>query len=383
MIQILKKIQWNPPQKTDVLIFDITGSKLLIDLILKDIDHGVLPVRNEVWYFHPRILLKVIKNIKYRDLFRTRKWKSCLFRSYLFSCLEYTNPKIVLTYIDNDPMFQWLSKHYKNAVFYALQNGFRNKTDLFTCLQKPDGTIAHMAMPNFLCFGMCDVENYKKYGHSIAVAHCVGSLKGSYYKYGGNNGSGKIEYEICLVSQYRPAIFKTNNTPNFRDASIKVHSLLKSYLEKNGVRACVALSAFAGEEEYEYYDAFFGSLVTIIRQNPQNYMSTYEAMDSSEVVLALNSTAALEAFGWGKKVLFCNFTGDEIADIFFHRLCSVQNADSNEFESILNTLLEMKNEEYLTLTEKERRYVMNYNPDLPVNEYMRNIIINTLNKAND
>ena len=368
-----------PPKKTDVLIFDTTGSQLLIDLILPEIDYSVLPVRSEKYYLCPQIALKIIKNIDYSDLIHSRNIKRHIFRSYLISCLEFINPKIVLTFIDNSPIFQWISRNYHGAEFFAIQNGLRNKYDLETSLENSDKSITRMTMPNFLCFGKCDVDNYKKYGHTIEIPHCVGSFKGSYYKYGMKKGAVKKEFDLCLVSQYRSEIFRAKEFSQFREASMKVHSFLNSYLEKKPLRACIACR-FSDPDEFEYYKAIFGNKVSIIQQTAQNIFSTYEAMDSSDVIITLNSTAALDAFGWGKKVLFCNFSGDEIAEFFFRGPCSVQKMEFNEFENALRSLQEMKYEDFLSLTEKDRHYMMNYDPNMPVNEYMRNIIIKTLKK---
>jgi len=227
-------------------------------------------------------------------------------------------------------------------------------------------------MPNFLCFGKCDFDNYRKYGHTIDSAHFVGSLKGSYYKYHLKKDPIPIKYDICFISQYRTEIFSGKLRPDFFENSVKVHSLLKYYIEKYSLRACIACSS-PNQDEYEYYKKKFGDNVIVIPNNSAG-MSTYDAMNSSEVIITLYSTAALEAFGWGKKVLFFNLFDYEIAEFFHHGLCSIQTTDLEIVENKLNTLLQMPEKEYLLKTKNDREYMMNYDPHVPVNIYMRSII---------
>jgi|GEM_PF-2566525 len=373
LFTFFKNISLKNPKKSSVLIYDRVQSDTLIKTILTDIDYSVLPVRNEFFYLSPQIVFKMIKKIDIFPLFPIKNFISKLYRSYLMSVIEYIDPLIVVTFIDNDPMFSWLSKKYTHAQFYAIQNAIRSKSD-FTELKNPDGSIVYYSLPHFICFGQNDVDEYLTYGHTIDHAHCVGSLKGSYYKYGGNYEPVKIKYDICLVSQYRIAIFQGLQHQHFKDASTKFHFFLNSFLESNPLRVCVALSAEASDDEYEYFEKMFGNKVTLIRQNVQNFMSTYAAMDSSEVIVTLNSTAALEAFGWGKKVMFCDFRGMGNYEFFHRYQFSLQKANYTEFEYKLKSLLEMKNEDFLLLTEKDRQYMMNYDPYVPVNIYIHNII---------
>ena len=39
--------------------------------------------------------------------------------------LQFIKPIIVLTYIDNNSIYHWLCRNYKNSKFIAVQNGIR------------------------------------------------------------------------------------------------------------------------------------------------------------------------------------------------------------------------------------------------------------------
>jgi surface carbohydrate biosynthesis protein len=180
---ISKSLRIKTPPKAPVLIFDIEGSEVIINLVLKDIPYSILPVRTNFFYLSPIILLMMIRNFNYYGLLSGKKTISLLFQSYLYSFTKHTDPSIVITYIDNNPSFHWLSRNYSDAQFFAVQNGVRNKSNLCTSSKSNGQTIKKISMPNLICFGQNDADNYTHFGHEIDNYYCKGSLKGSYYQY--------------------------------------------------------------------------------------------------------------------------------------------------------------------------------------------------------
>jgi surface carbohydrate biosynthesis protein len=374
----LKSVRLQTPKKAPVLIFDPEGSDDLINLVLPGIPYSVLPVRNELFYLSPVVLLKMMRNFRYRAFISGKNAISLLYQSYIFSVTEYIQPSVVITYIDNNHTFQWLSRNYTDARFFAIQNGVRNKYDLHDSLINSDGTIKTISMPNFVCYGQNDVDNYTRFGHSIDHFYPKGSLRGSYYRYSTPGGSEKNTFEICLVSQYRQEIFNGSSLPGFKEASVDFFRFLKLFLETHRCRACIALCS-SSEEEKDYYSDLFGDLVTITSRSPDDYLSTYRAMDHSEVSVTVSSGAALEAFGWGKKVLFCNYFGDfEIADLYLTGICSTTQKDYESFEKALSLLLSMDYDEFTQKTRESQKYMMAYDPDQPVHEFLRKIIVDSI-----
>ena len=373
------KITFKNPKKAKILIYDYESSDLLIDSMLYGLEFSIFPARQEFFYISPQILFKMAKKIFMFDFQYLKKIKSYVYKAYALSCVEYINPKIVITFIDNDFTFQWLSKKYNNAEFYSIQNGHRSKTCVYYEVLNSDNTIKLISMPNFVCFGQSDVDNLLKYGHTIETAHCVGSLRGS-YKHLFKNKPEKNKYSICFVSQH-------DDTPFFRcdkgsilwqEVEEPVYNLLNLYLEKYHLPACIACRS-STKEEYNFFLDRFGDKVTILPAKiTNNISSTYELMESSEVIIALNSTAAYEALGWGKKVLFCFFHDDEEDPYYKDSLFSIRKSDPTEFENKLNALFDMNQDDYEMMTAKDRKYLMNYNPDVPVHVYMRNIIENLI-----
>jgi surface carbohydrate biosynthesis protein len=252
---------------------------------------------------------------------------------------------------------------------------------LYYFLREKDGIREKMSMPNFLCFGQNDVDNYIKYGHTIDCFHIVGSLSGGFYKYGLKRIPEKNLFDICLVSQYRDGIFSDQMTfmvdikfyIKFKNGYMILLEFLRKFIAENNLSFCVA-TANRSQKEYEFYRKIFGDRAVIIRQHEYDNLSTYEAMDASKVIVELDSTSGVEAFGWGKKVLFCNFTDDDTRNFHFEGICSINNTDYNIFKEKLTGLLTINDEQYQQSTLEQRKYMMNYNPELPAHVYMKNII---------
>lgn len=371
-INLFKGIRKFNVTKNKVLVIDETGINMLEKTILYDLEYSVLPVSLNAIYISPPILFGMAKNVKY--LFdgpnRPISLGGKLYFVYLLSCLHWINPKLVITFIDNSIIFQYLSVTYEKAVFYAIENGIRSKYDVDIKYK--------YVMPNYFCFGYWEKELFEKYGHSIKNYYPVGSLLGGYYKYHISGEDIPIKYDICLVSQWRESIMNGNIFPEIKVGIATLFSFLGEYIKENNVKFCVA-SPSDEEEQFNYYEKVFKDKATVIQYNRENF-STYAAMDCSDVIVAFDSTAAREAFGWGKKVLFCNFSGDDNYDFPIQGIWSINHADYDEFRERMNLLCSMNVDEYLKQSGENLRYMMNYDFQLPahilINKKIKEIINN-------
>ena len=142
---------------------------------------------------------------------------------------------------------------------------------------------------------------------------------------------------------------------------------------------CIATCSDSNEE-YDYYHTLFEQKVSVIDYD-RSAFSTYKAMDSSSVIISFSSTAAIEAYGWGKKVLFCNYSGNPGLSMSIPEICCTDIPEYDSFRNRLQTLIEMDDAEYDRQTVKNRRYYMNYDPDEPVPSYLRNLIYDQISKS--
>ncbi|MDG6218593.1 MAG: hypothetical protein QCI00_04035 [Candidatus Thermoplasmatota archaeon] len=380
------RITFNRPKKSHVLIIDEVGSAFLSEHVLNEIDHTILPIRGEKYFFNPKIIIRFLliylKKLFHRIILRKDLWDLGPLRAYALACIYYINPKIVLTFIDNNPVFYWLSDKYTSATFFAIQNGSRvmnkkmdySSRDLDRLLLqfiKEDGKKIH-----YISFGTLESSFYKKYGANIKKYYPVGSVKGSHYRYNIIQKSPHIKYTLCLISQYRKNIMNGSSYPEFKNSLQILESFVLKFIQETGVSLCIALAS-EEQEEFNYFANKFGKQATIIK-NKKELFTTYEIMSKSEVILSFNSTAAIEAFGWGKKILLCNYSKDPIWGYTFCDICTTNTINYNHFKNKLQSLLDMNSELYVTTTKEDQKYMMNYNPKIPVPQFLRDTILETL-----
>jgi len=376
MMVRLKKISINfyfrNPERKPVIIFHREHTDILRKFILFDIDYTVLDADGDVLHITPHLIALMIKNLRYlvRSFHIAKTTLSGrLYKIYLLSFIEYTKPKIVITLIDNSYLFQWVSRIYKKAEFYAIENGARNDVR---------GASDIMSMPNLFCFGNYDIDVFRNNGHLIDNYYPVGSLFGGYYKTEVSPSKVNINYEICMVSQWEPSILSNDSQPGRKDAFKLLDQYLNLYVNNHSCSMCIATRS----NEYQvlnYYKTIYGKSVHIIQYDKFDF-TTYKAMDFSSIIIASNSTAAVEAFGWGKKTLFCTLSRDKRYSYPVEDYCSVKTVSYDEFEKKLDFLRNMDYNVYLKSTERSRKYLMNYDFSMPAHKYIRNMILKRLGK---
>lgn len=371
----MRKSVFRNPQRNDIVIYDHNGADILQRMVFYDHSPSILHTRQELLYFSPGILWHMLRNIFCLGETRIEGIRTSLqhpYRLYLLACVAYMNPKVVITFIDNCFTFQTISRIYGKARFYAIQNGLRLDGDADV-----DWVIS---MPNYFCWGQWDIDLYRKYGHQIDNYLPVGSLIASYYRSQNTEKPGLI-FDICLVSQWRLSIMLENEAPYLKDAFVTLDSFLSRYISETSVHACIATCSQAAgdlENEINYYRAIYPETVKIITQDRRNF-STYRAMDRSDIIVSSFSSAAYEAFGWRKKVLFCNYSGHVEFDSPQPGIWSLNTGNYQDFSDRMNQLLSIDDDKYAQMTSEYAKYLMNYDRDIPTQEYIRNMVLTAIN----
>lgn len=366
--RIFRKCQIKSPPRADVVILDY--DRIIKKAILYDIEYSTLPGMAERIYLSPGILGRIVKN------YLAAAWECWrndqpieLGILYFQSCIEYIKPKVVITWIDNSPVYQRLSRLNDKTDFYYIVNGVRlvPSVDLDQAI----------SMSNLFCWGQQQVDLFNTYGHQIDRYYPVGPIIGSYYKTELGAAEREIEYDICLVSEFKNSIMNGSDWPQVRQSLLTLDSFLGRYLDQHPLSVCIATCSQDESDladEISYFRTQYGDKVHIIDHDRMNF-STYRAMERSEVSISSFSTACYEAYSWGQKVLLCNFTGNEHYDSMLSGESSVGTADYRDFEEKLDNLLNMGDEEYAELTRTNREYVVPLNEELPAHLFIRNMIL--------
>lgn len=370
IVKIARGIRFCNPQKNKVLIFDDASSGMLKRMILYGMDSSILFTRFELLHLTPAICLGMVRHFgRVIRCNAVRTYAGKLYLLYLESCIDYISPLVVLTIVDNSPLFQALSRIHGEAYFYAIQNGCRGVTGA--------DVIPRISMTSLFCFGQYEVDLYTTYNNVVDQYYPIGSLIGGYYKSEVEPEPVELDFDICLVSEWEYRIFNEEGFyPDIRKSVIILNKFLKQYIEGTELSLSIA-TRYQDPREEAYYKDFFGSRAHLVLNDRERF-TTYRAMNRSKVTLSFNSTAAVEALGWGNRVLLCNFTADERYNLPVQGIWSMIRPDYEMFKERLDTLLNMDDDTYEMQTRDFRRYVMNYDFSNPPHVVIRNTIMNNL-----
>lgn len=373
----LRKISLKSPKKSSVLIYDDTNSEVIKKYVLDDIDYSILYTRMEKCLLSPSIVVKMLKKLSNGSLFGG-SFFSKIYRAYLISYIEYVDPKVVITTIDNDRLYYIISNYFPSVIFYAIQNGARLQDDVL-CHKEALLSFENPCPDDIynvilICFGYKDKLFYLHSNFFLKEIIPAGSIKESIYAdIFSKNDDGQDSYDICLVSQYANGI---NSYPKVMSGLDKLNLLLKKLIDDKGYKLCIALRS---NEKFEsdYFKHYFGDSISFIKNRPELF-TTYSAMDSSKLIVAYNSTCGFEALGLGKKVLFCG--PNSLKSVLFGNLdvplSFVSNDDYETFKAKVIEMINMDLDTYLNELELRgiKSYLMNYNEDLPIHIYLRDSI---------
>jgi surface carbohydrate biosynthesis protein len=362
----------NPP-RSNIVIFDEAQSELIANYILKGYSYFVYNMRPEKIYISPLIIYYFIKSLRRFDSNKLTISKGKL-RSVLVRLRQYyrmasffaMKPKIVISSNDNSAIFHWLSKNYKDAEFFAIQNGHRRNYEF-------NKAHTRMYIPHFFCYGDYDKDRYLRYGHVVENSYPVGSLMIGIYRERFQNNNKK-EYDISIISEYRNHIFRDASSDHHQKRSqILTHKLLAQYVNKNqSLKVALINNKNTKEDEIDFFRNIYNDSVNYIK-NDRNKYTSYNVVDKSSIVVGFQSTLTFEAFGMGRKVLVIDFTdSNDYND--YEPIILLKKPSYSELENRLNELLAEPYEDYHKRTKEYASYVMNYDPSRPPHKIIREII---------
>ena len=144
------RFKFKNPKKVDIIILDSNGVDLFKKYVIdKKHSYDVVESNLNTIYITPLMLWMIIKNI-FRIKNKEKNILSYLYRINLLSVLNLYNPKIILTFTDNNLLYHWLIRNDSTISYLAIQNGIRQKFE-FDILKKLSSIeINH---DYYFCFG--------------------------------------------------------------------------------------------------------------------------------------------------------------------------------------------------------------------------------------
>ena len=354
-----------------IVIFDEGNSHYISNYILHGIPTFTYNMRSPNYYVSFSTFYYFIKTLSdfNWDVIKKRKkihaFGKELLCHYHLGCLQLINPKVIITMIDNSSYYHWLCKRYKDAHFFAIQNGNRTNKQL-------DNKIKQYHQ-HFFCFGTYETDKYAQYDHKIQYSYPVGSLLGGYYKYRNRNKINLVKsFEIGIISQFNEDLLDKEKIldPIFRESMNLIHTYCAKYIFEKKNKAVVLLRKSKDDKsEIQYFKKYYHDNV-IYRFNDRAKFSTYKGMEQSEVVLDFFSTASIETFSCGNKILRCDFTASNQYNDYDPMIMFTE-PDYEAFKRRLNELIHEPYADYRERTREYASYLMNNDPDCPPHKYIR------------
>lgn len=281
IIFLSKKIL-SPPKKTKILIYDKNSINITFNY-LKKYDPEVLHIRGEKLNLFI-LLIFFLKLTSYKDEY-----------------INFVNPKIIISSIDNDIGVYKLKIKHGKIKFIIIQNGWRDFTDIFSTLSKlKQNKLENFKVDYFLTFGQSIANMYKNYISSNYIV--MGSIK--------NNESKifrhKKNNDIAFISQWGSSAFLEN----------KVCSEILSFLEKyslihNKKLKIILRNKNAGELQKKEIDYFSRILKRKLELNKDFYHEgPYRGCDKASVVVGVDSSLCYESISRGNRTAIFSIRDD-------------------------------------------------------------------------
>lgn len=388
MTSILKNIFFKTPKNYTIVIFDEKNNKIIKNIIPYNYSSYLYSTRKIKIFISFKILIRFLRNYnllfdnfsfkKKNELFLyaiVRKIKSI----YLKTLVDIINPKVVISYIDNSTHLHFLCKHGKSYKVIGIQNGSRNihNTDF-----------SNYYLDYFFCYGEHEKDLFIKNNAKIKKFIPCGSLRASLSS-DINLLKKANKFDLLIVSGWRG-----NSDPDNRDGSIetmkamyKMDRLLAKIILEKKYNYSIALRSKAGGTDWnmkgwgneeDYYKKIYGENTAFHyfdHEEGQVRMPIYNLMLKSNLSITVLSTAVFEAFGYGKKILLCNFTGGNE----FHcwdDLIVTNNDTLKGLSDVIDDLLcdNIDHKKYMTYS----KYIMNYPDKILVEDFIKDQIIKIL-----
>ena len=366
------KFTLKPPKKRNVLIWDLL-SKEFAKAVLDEKDVTYVPVRREEVNLF--ILLKTLLKGKIRTI------------DYYLEFIKSVNPKIVLTFIDNNLTFYKLRK-YLNIPTAFVQSGNRTSfDDIFGKLEKLNNNESKdLKVDMMFVFNDATGEKYKKY------------ISGDYIKIGSimNNNfliKKSINKTLLYISNFRTVhLNKTKKVheeltwPDILKTEGPLVRFLHSYAIKNNLDFCI-LGKYSDDRkkiEHDYYSEFIENKNWSFIENYKN-RNTYNIIDEAKIVTGTVSTLMLESLARYNKTAFFGIRPNiyPINSEFFGHLSNqpevgpfwINKVDEKKFEEILDNVKNIDKEEWIKTVSFYQNELTKYDSE---NKILKNKLLSFL-----
>lgn len=287
---LAKKKVWRWPKQSDVLIFDAAGEEILAQY-LRPWATETLHVRGE------QINVPVLLASLFRRGRKTDAYIDCF--------IERVRPRLAITFIDNNPGFYQLAARHPGLKTLSIQNGVKSfYFDIFEVWEQKRLTEGCGAVTHLATFGSRIGMEYSRYIQCDVVP--IGSLKNNHFP----KKRPKTPGTIAFISQFRetPGLSLGDrffsHEEYFQRPDRLVLGFLMAYAFKTGKTLFIVPCSDAHKDphlsrERDYYQSLLGENIPF--SEARGLGSSYDSVDSAEVVVSIESALGYESAARGNK----------------------------------------------------------------------------------
>ena len=374
---LFRRLKFSIPKQSDFIIFDEVHSKYLFKIINKEYTVYIIKQRPPDYFINFSLLKKFIIFLPKLSLVKIYNHPRGILVGvlsevrliYYRSLILLIKPKAVITFIDNNVIFNELSQSLKKIPFIGIQNGLR---------------LVHEKARNYhvqhlFSFGNNESSYFKNIGYEVENFYPCGSFIASQHLRNKEEPLSN-KYDILIVSCWRGNIGYPIDQVDSMNSMREMDTLLSRYIKKNNIKAAVALRnerdgvhwfvPEIGKNEEEYFHDIYGNSVDLIDVDFKS-RNIYSLINQSELIVSGFSTSVLlEAYGLQKKIMYYNFTNKDIYHSVFDDLIVSSNSNFASFSKELDKLIQIKQSDYVNQHSFNMKHYMGFPKDYNVTKFI-------------
>ena len=292
------QIDWSPPKQRPVVLIHADGFNTLTKFVTAS-DVSILdPERINIF-----IVLKML----------------CSFQNshakYRIKFINTVQPKVVITFIDNDVTFYSLKSLVSGPQFVSVQNGLRHNYSFNSqggLLDQLDEVSKQISLTcDYICvFGLASAKLFSTYINTTTLI--TGSIQNNFRE---TNIPHAMTSDVVFVSQLQAFTLEGSSVKvyfghqgitisEFFEAERQIVRALDKYCEENELRLVICGKR---DQTHTYECEFFEGLLQPKKPNflaRESGSSTYDAIEATGLVVTIDSTIGYESLSIGKRVAF-------------------------------------------------------------------------------
>ena len=279
---IFSKYIFARPKKSKILFYDGTNS-FLIKKKLQNYNCSTLHVRGES--INVVVLFTMLLNFEFS------------LKKYIYYYIKFVQPKVVLTFIDNDFNFYTLKKNFPKIIFISVQGGYRSKyRDFFASLKqfKKENKTLKLKADFIFLYGKAMFYEYSKFIKFKPVF--FGSYRNNFVPIIKNKQKKRT---LLFISQFRTKNILMGNSYN---VEVKLLPLIADFCLKNNFKFSILGCSLQHKEDEKI---FFSNVLSDKNWNfieRKSLLSNFTIVDKFELITFIDSTLGYESIARKKKI---------------------------------------------------------------------------------